>query len=163
MFAIAPALILGLIGSIPVAGPVLAAGASAIAAVLGRLLTNKYVLIGLAGLALFIAGDVHGHRAFDAKIAALNAKWQAKVDQAAADFAEARKAREDEVATIIDKTVAEQTADILQHETDLQQQVTDYEKQLLASKSGAACRLGDDDIRVLAPRSRKPGAKPIAR
>jgi hypothetical protein len=129
-------LLLGLVALIPGAGPVMAFAGSAAGAAVGRVLTNKYVLLAIAVAVLALSCDIHGHRVerrhCDARI---------EHDHKAAAAAAARRDRE--IAAEIEQKYGTTVAALQKQSDDLQQQVLQYEQQLFQAKQ-PRCELGPE-------------------
>jgi hypothetical protein len=132
--------VLGLLGIGGVtAAAIFVPGVSALAGTLGgALLRCKPCLIVVAGIALWIWGDIHGHRKSDATCAANDIAMQLKASQRdAAIQADAAKFAQSEVD------------DLAKANTELSRKVSEYE-----AAPHTACPLGDraDKLRAIAPR-----------
>lgn len=124
---------------IPGAGPIIAFFTSAVGAAVGRVLTNKYVLLVLAGLALAIGGDIHGHRVERPKCDVRIERLKQEAKAAAAE-------RDKEIAAEIEQKYGTTLAALQKQSDELQQQVLQYEQQLFQAKT-PKCELGPESVR----------------
>ena len=118
---------------------------------------GQVVALALSLAAAFVAGEVREHHALarkhKAEIAALNAAWVKREQDAAARYEEIRVARDAEIANRVAASNQTRIRALEHIAADLDNQVKQYEN---ATKTDAACRLDDADLgRVRVIRRRK--------
>lgn len=142
--------ILGLVSALGVAGAIaLAIFAPALAAallngalaLLTRLWATRAGMALIVGALALVAGEIHGrlteNAACEERIAQM--KRQGEIDRAA---------RDKEIAEELERRYGPQVVELRRLSDDLQKQVSDYEKRLLAGASAGSCQLGTDALRL---------------
>lgn len=128
-------------GAIPYVGPLLKFFGTGP----GRIIGFGLLVAAAYGVGWF-KGDAHGDAQCVVKIEQVNRIWQGRVDQAAKDFADARKQRDDEVDKTIAREVDARVKKLGDVTADLEQRVKDYEDQLRKRPAAPGCLLGPDDL-----------------
>lgn len=132
--ALVAARLLPLLLFVPGAGSVVASGGNVLAAVIQFFSTTlgRYVLIGLVGLGLYVAGGMH-------RAKSLKAQHRVEIARMLADAEAKRKARDEEVAREVKADADERLASLAKMTKELQAELEKERAKI--GKVGDVCRI----------------------
>jgi len=117
-------------------------------------------VIGIALLCLgvyvvgFARGRNHEVEICNTRVATVNAGWQKRVDQAAADFAQARTGRDAGVLASISASNAARVRELAADKATLERQVADYAARI-NSNPKPACLVTEEDLQASPKKGRR--------